>query len=202
MVPGARPGIVLGPLDKSRPDGIILNKADLLKNASVVQHARKEPPPPEVAGNAFLVVEVLGISHVEGVEGEGEPSLSFRDANKVDMVPHQAVGPDIDRVAGGAFVQPSKVAPEIGILFEDGLSVVPPLGDLVRVTDDGGAGETGHWISYRRWAPRGAGATMTRPVMSRGDSSGEARRSRGRSMRLERGKRPTRTFFNGDGQLH
>ena len=88
MVTGARPRIVLGLLDESRSDGIVLNVTNLLKNASVVQHAREEPPLPEVAGNALLAVEILGISHVKGVEGVGKPSLSLRDTNEVDMVWH------------------------------------------------------------------------------------------------------------------
>ena len=145
MVTGARPRIVFCPPDESRPNGIVLDVANLLKNAPVVQHAREEPPLPEVAGNALLAVEVLGISHVEGIEGVGKPSLSLRDTNIVDMVPHQAVGPNLNEIAVGAFPQPGEVALKIAVLFKYRLPVVPALSDLVRVSYDGGAGETRHW---------------------------------------------------------
>jgi len=144
MVTGTRPRIVLGSLDESRPDGIVLDETDLLENASVVQHAREEPPLPEVTGQALFSVEVLGISHVDIVESKGERSIISRDADEVDVIPHQTVSPNLNRIAIEAFSKPHKVVLEIGVCLKDALLVVPPLGDLVGVPDDGGAGETGH----------------------------------------------------------
>jgi hypothetical protein len=144
MVTGARPGILLGTLNISLPDGIVLDMANLLENAPIVQHAREEPPLPEVAGHMLFGVKILRIAHVQGVEATGERSFGFGDTDEVDVILHQAIGPDLDGIAVGAFPQQGKVAPEIGLLLKDPLTVVPLLGNLVRVADDGGTGETGH----------------------------------------------------------
>lgn len=140
VVTGARPRIVLSPFDEAGTDRIVFDEADLLEDAPVIQYARQEPPLPEVAGHPLLAVEVLGVFHVERVERPGERASDHRDADVMDVVPHQAVGPDLDGVAVGAFLEPGEVAPEIGLLFEDGLVVVATLGDLVRVPDDSGTG--------------------------------------------------------------
>jgi hypothetical protein len=140
VVPGARPRIILGPIDKAGTDGIILEEANLLENASVVQNAGKESPPPEMAGQPFFTMEILGVSHVKGVECPGKRIFGLRNADKMDVVRHQAVGPDLDVIAVGALAKPGQIPPEIGLLLEHFLLIVPPLGDLVRVTDDGGAG--------------------------------------------------------------
>jgi hypothetical protein len=140
MMAGARPRIIFGSVHESRSNGIVFYVADLLENASVIQHAREEPPLPEVAGHPLLAVKVLRISHVEGVKTAGERPLGFGDTDKVDVIGHQAEGPDLKEKTGDVFSKPRKVATEIGIFLEDGLLVVPPLGDLMGVTDDGGAG--------------------------------------------------------------
>jgi len=88
----------------------------------------------------MLSVEILGVAHVESVESAGQGILDLGDADEVDMVGHQAVGPDVDRVARGVFLKPIEVAAIIGLGLEDELVIVPPLDDVVGVTDDGGAG--------------------------------------------------------------
>ena len=73
---------------------------------------------------------------MEIVKSTGEGPLDSWDADIMDMVRHQTVGPDFNRIADGAFPKPSKVESEILFRFEDPLLVVPPLGNLVRVTDN------------------------------------------------------------------
>jgi hypothetical protein len=85
-------------------------------------------------------MKILGISHVEGVKAMSERPLGLGNANKMDVIAHQAVSPNFDGIAVFAFPKPGEVTPEIGILFENILLVVSPLGDLVGIIDDGGAG--------------------------------------------------------------
>ena len=87
-----------------------------------------------------LAIEILGVAHVEGVESAGQGALGLGDAYEVDVVGHQAVGPNVHRVARGVFMEPVEVAAVIGLGLEDGLVVVPPLDDVMGVTDDSGAG--------------------------------------------------------------
>jgi hypothetical protein len=93
----------------------------------------------------------------------GEGSFGLRDTNKMNMISHQAVCPDFDGVTVGTFLKPVEVTPEIGVFFEDVLLVVPPLSDLVGVTDNGGTSETSHWgqatADERRGASRRRGHT-------------------------------------------
>jgi hypothetical protein len=65
----------------------------------------------------------------------------------MDVVWHEAVGPDFDVIAIGALPEPSEILPKIGVLLENGLLVVPPLSDLMRVRDEGGTGEPSHILS-------------------------------------------------------
>ena len=115
-----------------------------------------------MAAERSFAIEILGIAHVEGVEGAGQGILGPGDADEMDVVGHKAVGPDVYSVSRLVFPQPIDIAAIIGLGLEDGLVVVPPLDDVVGVTDDGGAGETGHRVGYRRWAPRGAEAAQKR----------------------------------------
>ena len=114
-------------------------------NAFVIEGTGHEAGTPEVAGNPSLTVEKLGIAHMERIEGPGKGPLGFGDADKVDVVGHQAVSPDSHSVAHGVFLEPVEVTAVIGLDLEDWLVVVPPLDDVVGVTDDDGAGDASHW---------------------------------------------------------
>jgi len=81
---------------------------------------------------------------MEGVKGKCKPSLGLRDTNEVDVVWHQTVGPDGYSVTQGVFMKPIEVAMVIGFDLKDGLVVVPPLDYMVRIANNGRAGETGH----------------------------------------------------------
>ena len=57
------------------------------------------------------------------------------DADQVDMVGHEAVGPDLQAALGGEFGQPMEVMVVIVRLHEDCLPVISPLRDVVGITD-------------------------------------------------------------------
>lgn len=142
----ARPRVLLGPLDQAGPDRIVLDEPDLFEAARVVQQARLEAALPKVACQALLLVEILGISHMEGIEALGESPGEPRHADKVDVVRHQAISPDVNLITIGILLCQGEIILVIGRLFEDALSVVPSLGHLVGITDDGRAGKPGHCL--------------------------------------------------------
>jgi hypothetical protein len=90
-------------------------------------------------------MEILGISHVDGVEAARKRSVGFRNANEVDVVWHQAIGPDLNAITASTFPQQGKIASEIDLFPENLLPIVPPLGHLVRVIGDRGTRETCHF---------------------------------------------------------
>jgi hypothetical protein len=55
----------------------------------------------------------------------------------MNMVPHQAIGPDLYRISAGTVAEPAEVTPEVVLFLKNGLPIVPPLGHLMRESDEG-----------------------------------------------------------------
>jgi len=98
-----------------------------------------------MAADRPFSVEILGIPHMEGVERPGQGIFSLGDTNKMDVIGHKAVGPDIHTVSRRVLCKPAEVALIIDFSFEYRLVVVPPLYEMVRVANDDRSGETGHY---------------------------------------------------------
>jgi hypothetical protein len=77
MASSARQGIVLGRLDQPGPHRVRLNKADLFEEARGVKGAGPGSSLPKLAARAIFLMKVLGILHVEGVEGPGQGPLDL-----------------------------------------------------------------------------------------------------------------------------
>jgi len=84
--------------------------------------------------NRAFAVKVLGIAHMEGIEIAGQSARCSGNADQMYMIGHEAIGPNIYRVAGGIFLEPVQIAPIVGVRRENWLIVVPPLDDMVRVS--------------------------------------------------------------------
>jgi hypothetical protein len=97
-----------------------------------------------VAADIPFSVEILGIAHVKSVEGPGQSVLSLGDADKMHMIWHQTISPNLYTVSRGIFRKPADVASIIGFPVEYGLIVVPPLHEMVGISHDYGSGEAGH----------------------------------------------------------
>ncbi len=77
--------------------------------------------------------------------------MLVRNADKMDMIRHEAVSPDIQIVFGGILVEPMQV---LGVIFrfhEDSLPVISPLRDMVRVINRYGSRYSGHGIIIGGW---------------------------------------------------
>ena len=131
MAPGARPRISWRVIDKAPADGISFDEAHRFKGMSIVQDGGIEAALPEVALDVALGVEVLGVAHMKRVEGAGQAGFCMGDTDVVDVVRHQAIGPDIDGEALAVFGEPSEVDLVIAGLFEHGVAVVSELKHVV-----------------------------------------------------------------------
>ena len=90
--------------------------------------------------NLLLPVKILGIAHMEGVEGAGQSPLGLGDADDVDMIGHKAVGPDIHGEPLRVFAEPIEISTVVGIVLEDRPIVISTLNDMVRESGNGDSG--------------------------------------------------------------
>jgi hypothetical protein len=121
---------------------------------TLIQSAGKETSLPKMADGAPLVVEVPGIFHMDGVQSSGERIRLLGNAYHVDMVRHEAVCPDVQIALGGILGEKIQVLSEISRFCEDRLPVIPPLCDVVRVSDGYGTGYSWHGENYKPAKPR------------------------------------------------
>jgi len=62
----------------------------------------------------------------------------------MDMVRHQAIGPDIDGIPIRALLQEGEIVAIVVIRSKDILLIVAPLDDMMGVAGDNTAGQAGH----------------------------------------------------------
>ena len=91
-------------------------------------------------------VVVLGVFHVDDVEGARQRGRGGGNADDVDMIRHQAPGPyfeaEFSRIPG----EPLAVTEIIIRLDKYGPPVIPPLRDVVGVADSYRSGHSWHGI--------------------------------------------------------
>ena len=160
MRPRARPGIILRNRHHAAPHRVHLHVAHRRVQVPLVQDARKEAPLPQVARRVALAVEILGVEHVDGVEEPGQRLLPAGNGDQVDVIRHQAVGPDVEAVPGAEVGEQLQVSVVIARIGEDGLPVISPLRDVVGITNRNGSGYSRHRRSPCFW---GVGGLRGRP---------------------------------------
>ena len=103
-----------------------------------------EPPLPEMPGPLLARMDCAGIGAMHPREGAPQAVRVAGHQDQMDMVGHQAPGPDLD--AGGAAGAAEEIAIEhiVRIRKERLLAAVAPLGDMVRRIGNDDPGETGH----------------------------------------------------------
>lgn len=81
---------------------------------------------------------------MEMAEGAPQPVLVGRSGNDVNMIGHQAVGPDLDIGPARGIGQQIEVERIVTLLKERPLAPVAALGDVVRNAGQHKAGQTDH----------------------------------------------------------
>ena len=83
-------------------------------------------------GPAMPGIDEAGVTAVGVGEGTSEPVFVRRNDDQMDMVRHQAIGPDRRPRAPRRFGQQVTVEREIAILEKELLAAVAALGDVIR----------------------------------------------------------------------
>jgi hypothetical protein len=100
-------------------------------------------------GVGFTIV-VLRVEHMDCSEDARHSIIRTRNAYNMDMVRHEAIGPDIEVMFPGVLIKQFEVARVIFCFGEHGLPVISPLGDMVRIAYGYGTGYSRH-ASTLRW---------------------------------------------------
>jgi len=66
---------------------------------------------------------------MERIEGPGQAGFRTGDADVMDVIRHQTVGPDVDVEAAAVFGEPSEIALMIAGILEDAVAIIAVLED-------------------------------------------------------------------------
>ena len=86
---------------------------------------------PKVAASPDSPVDQLGIARLRCGQGPRQRVLVVGKGDEMDMVGHQAIGPDFQTILFGIFSQPGKIVPPVPGFKENLLPVIAPLGDMM-----------------------------------------------------------------------
>ena len=98
----------------------------------IVENTREKPALPEMTVEMILHIKTKRISGVGISQRVTERIGFFGNQDKMDMVGHQAVGPDLDSVLGGIVAEEGKVMLAVSGLEKHITPPVPTLGDVMR----------------------------------------------------------------------
>jgi len=87
-----------------------------------------------VAAYVAPPVYVLRVPHMQHVEDAGKCLFMLRHADKMHMVIHQTIGPDIKPVFAAIGLQPFQILDKVLIALKDGLPVIASLGYMMRIS--------------------------------------------------------------------
>jgi hypothetical protein len=132
MLPSTGPPILLCLLNHTRSDRILLHISHGGIDMPLIQDRGIEPPLPEMTGGSSTTLDILGILHVKQIECAGQGIFVGRHTDEVDMVAHEAIGPDLHRISLAVLFEPFEILQVIDICPKNHLAVVATLGDVVR----------------------------------------------------------------------
>jgi len=116
---------------KLRTNGIKLDIFHCQPKVTLIQRTGIEPSLPKVAAPAMKVVDILRIAKVCPADGFGQRILLVRDSDDMDMIAHQAVADQLQRILVRLPFQKLQIHPAIIIDKEHTLTVVPALRDMM-----------------------------------------------------------------------
>jgi hypothetical protein len=111
-----------------------------------VHDDRAETPLPEMAGSSAPRMNGAGITPMHRRQRPAQPVRIGGHQDEVHVVGHQAPRPDRD--IGRLAMRAQEIAIEriVGVAEEGARTTIAALGDVVRMTGEHDAGETGHAI--------------------------------------------------------
>ena len=145
MRPGAAPGVVLGVLHQPRRHRVHLDIAGCGEKMGQVHGEGGKTFLPEVAAPVFTKVDAAGVAAVGLADGPRQGVFAGGDGDQVDVVRHQAPGPDLDPALVAPFGHQGEIGPVVVVAEEGLLATITPLGDVMGDAGGYDAGDSGHW---------------------------------------------------------
>jgi hypothetical protein len=127
----------------------------------IVERAGKRPSLPQSPANALRPVEVLGVAQVQGPEHGCERIGSFRYANEMDVVRHEAISQGLQPVLDGIFKQKLEISLSITTFAKHIFPSIAPLSDVMRNSRNNYPRNSRHGIIFSRMIP--ASITVSLP---------------------------------------
>ena len=150
MGPSTRPRIVFGPSDQASRDGVPLDVAYGGDEMWFIERHAGKPALPEIAAPAFAEVHEASVASVGLPQAPRQTVHICWNHNQVDVVGHEAVGPDRQATPFALDVEFMEIGSVIVLAEEDGLAPIASLGDVVRNAWNRDASESGHDLSCTR----------------------------------------------------
>ena len=141
---GAAPRVVLRPPHDARPNRIPFHVPDCRPEVFIIERAGEESPLPQMPADCLRPVHVLRIAQIERFHDQRERIGACRNADKVDVVGHEAIGQYIETMLDRVLQEPLQISPAVVVAEEDIVAAIAALGDVMGKTRDDYSGEPWH----------------------------------------------------------
>lgn len=131
---GAAPGIVLGTSDQAGPNGIPFDVARGRKEIVIIENERGETPLPQVPAPLLAEVDASRVASMGLANGPAQSILRGRNGDEVDVIGHEAVGPDLNPAFAAPLGHQLQIGDVVLLAEKRLLPTVPPLRDVMRIT--------------------------------------------------------------------
>jgi len=140
----AAPRVVFSAGREAGPNRIELDISSGRERVRVVHHVGSEASLPEVTTPTLASVDLGRIAPVRFADGLAQTIWRSGNRYEMDVVRHEAVGPDLDPMPVAPFAHEGEVQEVVVSAEERLLPAVTPLRDVVRQERDDRAGHAGH----------------------------------------------------------
>ena len=141
---GAAPRVVLRPPHDARPNRIPFHVPDRRPEVFFIERAGEESPLPQMPADCLRPVHVLRIAQIERFHDQRERIGACRNADKVDVVGHEAIGQYIETMLDRVLQEQLQISPAVVVAEEDVIAAIAALGEVMGKTRDDNSGDPWH----------------------------------------------------------
>ena len=142
---GAAPRVVLRTTHDARPNRIPFDVPDRRPEVFIIERAGEESPLPQMPADCLRPVHVLRIAQIERFHDQRERIGACRNADKVDVVGHEAIGQYFEPMLDRVLQEQLQISPAVVVAEEDVIASIAALGDVMMgETRDDYSGEPWH----------------------------------------------------------
>jgi hypothetical protein len=135
---------LLRPVDKTGANRVQLNVTQAGVEMRFVHRKGSEAALPEIAAPALTLIDLPGIAAVGRRQSAPKPVRAGRDEDRMDVVRHDAPGPERRPAPSAPVTKQAEIEPEIGVDEERPLLAIAALGHVVRNPGKNQAGGARH----------------------------------------------------------